>query len=172
MKDTRAGRTDQNRRFDLTIIPERIIRKPKSEKNGFHYKDILKVPHPSPTIPCFGSGSTSVQSCSESAISFSQKIMRGVESITAILTKELNSMKDIHRIGSSSDKSNGKWMCRIVLAVVNLGMLEQKTGVLVLLFSFSLPLLITEQEAEQIKSAGHDLDGRNYKKKQDGSMVS
>ena len=51
-------------------------------------------------------------------------------------------------------------------------MLEQKTGVLVLLFSFSLPLLITEQEAEQIKSVGHDLDGRNYKKKQDGSMVS
>ncbi|KAF9688542.1 hypothetical protein SADUNF_Sadunf02G0207800 [Salix dunnii] len=80
---------------DLTISPERIIRKLKSEKNGFHYKDILKVPHPSPIIPCFGSGSTSVHSCSESAISFSQKQMRDIESITTILTKELNSMKDI-----------------------------------------------------------------------------
>ncbi|KAL9397906.1 hypothetical protein Peur_012159 [Populus x canadensis] len=61
----RLGRAYQNRIFDLTISPERIIRKLKrriirklkSEEYGFHYKDILKVPHPSRTIPCFATGS-------------------------------------------------------------------------------------------------------------------
>ncbi|KAI5600038.1 hypothetical protein BDE02_02G235500 [Populus trichocarpa] len=61
----RLGRAYQNRIFDLTISPERIIRKLKSEEYGFHYKDILK------------------------------KQMRDIESITTKLTKEVNSVKDI-----------------------------------------------------------------------------
>ncbi|CAK7349280.1 unnamed protein product [Dovyalis caffra] len=91
----RLGRSNQNQRVDLTISPERIIRKPKNDRNGFHRKGILKVPHPSRTVPRFGTGCSSVQSCSESAISFSQQRMRDIEYITTKLTKELNSMKDI-----------------------------------------------------------------------------
>lgn len=91
----RLGRANQNQRVDLTISPERITRKPKNDKNGFHHKGILKVPHPSGTVPRFGTGCSSVQSCSESAISFSQKQMRDIESIATKLTKELNSMKDV-----------------------------------------------------------------------------
>ncbi|KAI5565975.1 hypothetical protein BDE02_14G155500 [Populus trichocarpa] len=91
----RLGRANQNQRVDLTISPERITRKPKNDKNGFHHKGILKVPQPSGTVPRFGTGCSSVQSCSESAISFSQKQMRDIESIATKLTKELNSMKDV-----------------------------------------------------------------------------
>ncbi|KAG6750239.1 hypothetical protein POTOM_047333 [Populus tomentosa] len=91
----RLGRANQNQRVDLTISPERITRKPKNDKNVFHHKGILKVPHPSGNVPRFGTGCSSVQSCSESAISFSQKQMRDIESIATKLTKELNSMKDV-----------------------------------------------------------------------------
>ncbi|KAH8489834.1 hypothetical protein H0E87_025160 [Populus deltoides] len=91
----RLGRANQNQRVDLTISPERITRKPKNDKNGFHHKGILKVPQPSGTVSRFGTGCSSVQSCSESAISFSQKQMRDIESIATKLTKELNSMKDV-----------------------------------------------------------------------------
>ncbi|KAG5232200.1 Titin [Salix suchowensis] len=90
----RLGRASLNQRVDLTISPERITRKPKNDKNDFHHKGILKVPHPR-TIPSFGTGCNSVQSCSESAISFSQKQMRDFESIATKLTKELNFMKDV-----------------------------------------------------------------------------
>lgn len=90
----RLGRASLNQRVDLTISPERITRKPKNDKNDFHHKGILKVPHPR-TIPSLGTGCNSVQSCSESAISFSQKQMRDFESIATKLTKELNSMKDV-----------------------------------------------------------------------------
>ncbi|KAL9347380.1 hypothetical protein Peur_058746 [Populus x canadensis] len=91
----RLGRANQSQRVDLTISPERITRKPKNDKNGFHHKGILKVPQPSGTVPRFGTGCSSVQSCSESAISFSQKQMRDIEFIATKLTKELNSMKDV-----------------------------------------------------------------------------
>lgn len=91
----RIGRASQNQRVDLSISPDRITRKPKNDKNDFHHKGILKVPHPPRTVPSFGTGCNSVQSCSESAISFSQKQMRDFESIATKLTKELNSMKDV-----------------------------------------------------------------------------
>ncbi|XP_011007296.1 PREDICTED: uncharacterized protein LOC105113018 [Populus euphratica] len=94
-KIDRLGRANQNQRVDLPISPEWITRKPKNDKNGFHHKGILKVPHPSGTVPRFGTGCSSVQSCSESAISFSQKQMRDIESIATKLTKELSSMKDV-----------------------------------------------------------------------------
>lgn len=96
--DNKIGRLEkanQIQRVEVTLSPKKVIGKPKNDKNGFHNKGILKVPRSSRAVPCIATGCTSVQSCSESVISFSLQQMRDIELIATKLTKELKTMKDI-----------------------------------------------------------------------------
>ncbi|QHO53901.1 uncharacterized protein DS421_2g52040 [Arachis hypogaea] len=80
-----------NMRSGFTDSPDKIIITPKTSKRGSQPKGIFK----SPPRPANRIGFNSVQSCSKSAIAFSQQQMHDVECLTMKLTKELKSMKEI-----------------------------------------------------------------------------
>ncbi|KAL1368465.1 hypothetical protein AAHE18_02G123100 [Arachis hypogaea] len=87
--DADEGLND-NMRPGFTDSPDKIIITPKTSKRGSQPKGIFKSPRPANRI-----GFNSVQSCSKSAIAFSQQQMHDVECLTMKLTKELKSMKEI-----------------------------------------------------------------------------
>lgn len=90
----RAQGLDQFRRDGATVSPKSIMRKEKHNKKGSPPKGILKVTHPSRS-PRVSTASSTVQRFSQSAIAFSQRQMRDIESLATKLTTELKSMKDI-----------------------------------------------------------------------------
>ncbi|KAK6256715.1 hypothetical protein QUC31_000174 [Theobroma cacao] len=90
----RAQGLDQFRRDGTTVSPKSIMRKEKHNKKGSPPKGILKVTHPSRS-PRVSTASPTVQRFSQSAIAFSQRQMRDIESLATKLTTELKSMKDI-----------------------------------------------------------------------------
>ncbi|KAK8601259.1 hypothetical protein V6N13_059017 [Hibiscus sabdariffa] len=90
----RAQRIDQFGRDGATIKPKPFMRKVKQDKKGSPPKGILKVTHLSGSVQVSSSCST-VQRCSQSAIAFTQRQMRDIESLATKLTTELKSMKDI-----------------------------------------------------------------------------
>ncbi|GMH04153.1 hypothetical protein Nepgr_005992 [Nepenthes gracilis] len=75
---------------DITGDSGKTIRKVKDES-----KCISKGPQPSHVLPCLSSGCSSNQSCSQSAIAFSQQQMHDIERLAMKLTKELRSMREI-----------------------------------------------------------------------------
>lgn len=85
---------DWIRGAEFNINPQKVIRKPKNYKRGFHPSGVPKVPL-SCAAPRFSTGCTSIQSCSQSAIEFSQQQMKDFECLAMKLTKELTTMKDI-----------------------------------------------------------------------------
>lgn len=90
----KAEGLDQLGRDGATIKPKPFMKKAKQEKKGSPPKGILKV-HPSRTVPHVSSACTTLQRCSQSAIAFTQRQMRDIESLATKLTTELKSMKDI-----------------------------------------------------------------------------
>ncbi|GAV84380.1 hypothetical protein CFOL_v3_27824, partial [Cephalotus follicularis] len=94
-KNIKAEGPGQSRRAEVSVNQEQFGRKPKYFTGGSHPKGILKDPHHSYAIPCFSTGCSSINGCSQSAITFSQRQMRDVECLATRLTKELSSMKDI-----------------------------------------------------------------------------
>ncbi|EEF52551.1 uncharacterized protein LOC8288906 [Ricinus communis] len=92
-KNGRSEGANQIKKAEVSISPKKVVKKPKIDSNGFHQNG--KVPCPSRAVQRFSSGCTSIQTCSESAILFSQQQMRDIESVTTKLAKELQSMRDI-----------------------------------------------------------------------------
>ncbi|KAH1057905.1 hypothetical protein J1N35_035970 [Gossypium stocksii] len=90
----KAQGLDQLGRDGATIKPKPFMRRAKQDKKGSPPKGILKV-HPSRTAPHVSSACTTLQRCSQSAIAFTQRQMRDIESLATKLTTELKSMKDI-----------------------------------------------------------------------------
>lgn len=86
---------DWIRGAECNINPQKMTRKPKNYKRGFHPSGVPKVPYLSCAAPRFSTGCTSIQSCSQSAIEFSQQQMKDFECLATKLTKELKTMKDI-----------------------------------------------------------------------------
>ncbi|XP_030950455.1 uncharacterized protein LOC115974306 isoform X2 [Quercus lobata] len=86
---------DLIRGAELGINPQQITRKRKNDKRGTPPKIVHKVPNLSGAVPRFSTGCTSIQSCSQSAIEFSQQQMNDFECLAVKLTKELKSMKEI-----------------------------------------------------------------------------
>ncbi|GMJ15394.1 hypothetical protein HRI_005208600 [Hibiscus trionum] len=91
----RAQGLDQFGRDGATIKPKPFMRKVKQDKRGSPTKGILKVTHLSGSVPQVSSSCTTAQRCSQSAIAFTQRQMRDIESLATKLTTELKSMKDI-----------------------------------------------------------------------------
>ncbi|TYI21069.1 hypothetical protein ES332_A06G011900v1 [Gossypium tomentosum] len=90
----KAQGLDQFGRDGATVKPKPFMRRAKQDKKGSPPKGILKV-HPSRTAPHVSSPCTTLQRCSQSAIAFTQRQMRDIESLATKLTTELKSMKDI-----------------------------------------------------------------------------
>ncbi|OMO87614.1 hypothetical protein CCACVL1_08888 [Corchorus capsularis] len=114
----KAQGLDQIRREETTINPnpKSIMRKTKHKKKGSPPKGILKVTHPSRSVPHVGTAPTILQRCSQSAIAFSQRQMRDIESLATKLTTELTSMKEIakgrlHCEASAATKENADEVC-------------------------------------------------------------
>ncbi|QCE04352.1 hypothetical protein DEO72_LG8g2388 [Vigna unguiculata] len=76
----------------FTDIPNKISVIPRTKRVS-HPKGISKIPHSSRQATRLGC--SSVQSCSKSAIAFTQQQMHDAECLAMKLTKELKSMKDI-----------------------------------------------------------------------------
>ncbi|XWS14593.1 hypothetical protein CRYUN_Cryun35bG0023100 [Craigia yunnanensis] len=94
-KILRAQGLYQFRKDGATIKPKSIMRKAKQDKKGSPHKGILKVTHPSRSVPHVSNACITVQRCSQSAIAFSQRQMQDIETLATKLTTELKSMKDI-----------------------------------------------------------------------------
>lgn len=86
---------NQIRRPKFAITPQ-TIRNPKNEKISSHHRAIPKSSNGSSTPPPrFTTGCTSIRTCSDSAIAFSQRQMHDIECITTKLTNELQILKEI-----------------------------------------------------------------------------
>ncbi|XP_068328274.1 uncharacterized protein [Pyrus communis] len=85
---------DQIKRAKLSIKVQNNLN-PKNEKINSHPKGIPKASKVSATPPRFTTGCTSIRTCSESAIAFSQRQMQDIESLATKLTNELQTMKEI-----------------------------------------------------------------------------
>ncbi|XP_015884620.3 uncharacterized protein LOC107420233 [Ziziphus jujuba] len=86
---------EQVRRIRFSIKPKHIVMKPKNEKGHSRSKGIPKVPHFSQAVPPIGTECNSIQSCSQSAIAFSERQMHDIECLATKLTDELKTMKEI-----------------------------------------------------------------------------
>ncbi|XVE56021.1 hypothetical protein DITRI_Ditri03aG0203700 [Diplodiscus trichospermus] len=91
----KAQGLNQFRIDGATIKPQPIMIKEKQDKKWSPPKGILKVTHPSRSVPHVSPACTTVQHCSQSAITFSQRQMLDIETLATRLTRELKSMKDI-----------------------------------------------------------------------------
>ncbi|CAN6682640.1 unnamed protein product [Malus baccata var. baccata] len=85
---------DQIKRAKLSIKVQNNGN-PKNEKINSHPKGIPKASKVSAAPPRFTTGCTSIRTCSESAIAFSQRQMQDIESLATKLTIELQTMKEI-----------------------------------------------------------------------------
>ncbi|GAB4852009.1 hypothetical protein Ancab_016203 [Ancistrocladus abbreviatus] len=79
---------------EMTSNTGKAIRKGTDEK-CLRSKCSPKVPQLTHVLPRLNSGCSSIQSCSQSAISFSQQQMHDIERLATKLTKQLHSMKEI-----------------------------------------------------------------------------
>ncbi|XP_039033199.1 uncharacterized protein LOC120169040 [Hibiscus syriacus] len=108
-----AQRLDQFGRDGATIKPKPFTRKAKQDKKGSPPKGILKGTHLSGSVPHVSSACTTAQLCSQSAISFTQRQMRDIESLATKPT-ELKSMKVLIRIAVESatkaEETARKWL--------------------------------------------------------------
>ncbi|CAH9120768.1 unnamed protein product [Cuscuta epithymum] len=88
--------SDQACQPRVTIRREQIKRKfKKNSHQGFPHRGNLDGPLFSRSLPQLSSGSASIDSCSNSAIAFSQRQMHDFESLAMKLLYELKSMKDV-----------------------------------------------------------------------------
>ena len=71
------------------------MRREKDERKGLHCKGIAKSPHASHNAQNAASRCSSIQSCSQNAILFSQQQMNDIERLAQRLMTEMLSMKDI-----------------------------------------------------------------------------
>ncbi|CAN6722185.1 unnamed protein product [Malus baccata var. baccata] len=85
---------DQIRRAKFSIKAQNN-RNPKNENINSHPNGIPKPSNVSAAPPRFTTGCTSIRTCSESAIAFSQRQMQDIESLATKLTNELQTMKEI-----------------------------------------------------------------------------
>ncbi|GFY86152.1 hypothetical protein Acr_04g0008900 [Actinidia rufa] len=74
------------------ISPNQITKKLKNDRKGSPPKCFRRV---SRSLPQVSDGATSIESCSERAIAFSQRQMQDIESLATKLMQELKFMKDI-----------------------------------------------------------------------------
>ncbi|PSR99718.1 Titin like [Actinidia chinensis var. chinensis] len=74
------------------ISPKQITKKLRNDRKGSPPKCFRRV---SRSLPQVSAGATSIQSCSERAIAFSQRQMQDIESLATKLMQELKFMKDI-----------------------------------------------------------------------------
>ncbi|XP_050365830.1 uncharacterized protein LOC126784408 [Argentina anserina] len=89
------GQPNQIRRLKFCITQQTIINS-KNEKISSHPRGIPKALNGSSTPPPrFSTGCTSIRTCSDSAIAFSQRQMHDIQCITTKLTNELQIMKEI-----------------------------------------------------------------------------
>ncbi|KAK7350075.1 hypothetical protein VNO77_08166 [Canavalia gladiata] len=91
-KNGKAEGLDDTMKAQFTDNPNKVSVIPRTFKRVSHHKGISKI-HSS--RPATRLGCNSVQSCSKSAIAFTQQQMHDVECLAMKLTKELKSMKDI-----------------------------------------------------------------------------
>ncbi|KAB2628080.1 hypothetical protein D8674_032875 [Pyrus ussuriensis x Pyrus communis] len=85
---------DQIRRAKFSIKAQNN-RNPKNENINSHPNGIPKPSNVSAAPPRFTTGCTSIRTCSESAIAFSQRQMQDIESLATKLMNELQTMKEI-----------------------------------------------------------------------------
>ncbi|CAN1163658.1 hypothetical protein LINPERPRIM_LOCUS32747 [Linum perenne] len=93
--NSRLDGINQVKRAENTVSPQQLMRKLKYVKPNFPPNDIPKVARLVRGPQRFSTGCTSVQSCSENAITFTQNQMLDFESMTTKLVKELKSMKEM-----------------------------------------------------------------------------
>ncbi|KAL7002659.1 hypothetical protein U1Q18_003814 [Sarracenia purpurea var. burkii] len=79
----------------IAMSPKQITKKPKNDRKIFPPKGFRKGCHLSRSLPHLSTGETSLQSCSERAVAFSQRQMHDIECLAVKLMQELKFMKDI-----------------------------------------------------------------------------
>nr|XP_043637443.1 uncharacterized protein LOC122608406 [Erigeron canadensis] len=84
----------------VVISSKDLLKRLRSNKKGSPPKSLppkncLDGPRQCRSLPRFSTGCTSIEGCSESAIAFSQRQMRDIETLASKLMSELNSMKNI-----------------------------------------------------------------------------
>ncbi|KAI7734888.1 hypothetical protein M8C21_003975, partial [Ambrosia artemisiifolia] len=85
----------------VVISSKQVLKRPRSfkkgspTKKGIAPKGCLDGPRLCRSLPRLSSGCTSIEGCSESAVTFSQRQMHDFESLASKLLSELNSMKTI-----------------------------------------------------------------------------
>lgn len=94
-KISRPEKVSPIKKCETAAGSTRISQKARTENNVVLNKGILKDPNIPRSVPRFSTGCMSLESCSESAILFSQQQMRDVQSVANKLSRELKSLKDI-----------------------------------------------------------------------------
>lgn len=89
-----VGLGEVTRTFDA-ISTKQLTKKPRNDGKGSPPKVFRRNPHPSHSFPHSSTGATSIQSCSERAIAFSQRQMHDIEGLATMLAQELKFMKAI-----------------------------------------------------------------------------
>ncbi|KAL5558070.1 hypothetical protein UlMin_034281 [Ulmus minor] len=82
-------------RSDQISNHQQINVEPKNHKRNVHLDGISKVPPLSHAVPGMSTGCTSIESCSQNAVAFSERQMRDIECLATKLTNELKTMKEI-----------------------------------------------------------------------------
>lgn len=95
IKITATERSGQIARVRFSANHKQNPVKPKNEKRLAQTEGDHKDPHVSNAAPRFSTGCTSVETCSQSAIAFSQRQMQDIECLATKLTNELKTMKEI-----------------------------------------------------------------------------
>ena len=94
-KVNKAERPGPISKIIFSVNQKHNIPKPKHEKRKGKTNVVPKGPPPSHAVPRFTTGCNSIESCSQSAIAFSQRQMQDIECLTTKLTNELKTMKEI-----------------------------------------------------------------------------
>lgn len=121
-----VGLGEVTRTFDA-ISTGQLTKKPRNDRKGSPPKGFCRNPHLSRSLPRVSTAATSIQSCSERAIAFSQRQMHDIEGLATMLTQELKFMKAIveekaHSEASptASSKYDADEVCQYVHAGISL----------------------------------------------------
>ncbi|XP_058220850.1 uncharacterized protein LOC131331053 isoform X1 [Rhododendron vialii] len=99
-----VGLGEVTRTFDA-ISTRQLTKKPRNDRKGSPPKGFCRNPHLSRSLPHASTAATSIQSCSERAIAFSQRQMHDIEGLATMLTQELKFMKAIVEEKAHSEAS-------------------------------------------------------------------
>ncbi|KAF4347277.1 hypothetical protein F8388_015068 [Cannabis sativa] len=94
-KISKAEKSCQVARVRYSANLKQNVVKPKNEKRLTQTEGDHKGPHRSNVFPRFSTGCTSIETCSQNAIAFSQRQMQDMECLATKLTNELKTLKDI-----------------------------------------------------------------------------